>query len=519
MYETRRRSNPNLLSDVYDAPRWERVMGHATICLSRISLQLCWDGFLAFQQGVDCSLKPLEFMILSLPPHLRVKARHMLLLMLIPSSLKAKESRKYLDWAADFEINDLHIHGIDGVRVIVYATSLDSPGRAELLCMQNHGAIYGCPYCQIAFDPGLTTKPVFASYRRFLPLRHPWRQRRFVVDGYEYQFSNVERRLPPEPRSVTSTLEGVGLATASKPFRGHKEAPLLSRWASFSWDMNPSDVMHDLKSVCQMLLKILVGKGSHGMYEHWNRDGQHRAFCRVMDIFPQVHDERNPLPWRLSREAVSILNSRVAKIWWPHYMDILCKNGYSFFKKSHVMWKARHKSLILMVILPTCLRGYVPAVHRALLTLIYALRQLEGQVISKSEAERLNVVPGSVILDRKILNRLHLEVIKGLVMLEGSLPPCHLNPLLHRLVHYVEQTALFGCLLWFAMYAFERYNKLIKGLVKNRKHPMASIATNIKTEIASRYLDMTTEVEDKDTRTCVLVGKSKIYKFVLTLYV
>ena len=99
-------SNPNLLSDLYDALRWERVMRHATICLSRIDLQLCWDGFLAFQQGLDCSYLETSW-IYDFSCRTWESREGTLLLMLILLSLKDKESRKYLDWAADFEINDL----------------------------------------------------------------------------------------------------------------------------------------------------------------------------------------------------------------------------------------------------------------------------------------------------------------------------------------------------------------------------------------------------------------------------
>ena len=126
-------------------------------------------------------------------------------------------------------------------------------------------------------------------------------------------------------------------------------------------------------------------------------------------------------------------------------MDILCKNGYSFFKKFTRDVKGETQ-VVDFDGNPSTMFKWVHT-SRALLALINALRQLEGQVVSKLEAERLNVVLGSVVLDRKILNRLHLEVIKGLMMLEGSLSSCHLNPLLHRLVHYVEQTAPLGCFL------------------------------------------------------------------------
>ena len=356
-------------------------MGEPTAELQRIGLVFCVDGFTAFAYG-GLSVKPAEFKIANLPPGSRACVRNMLLCMLIPAHLKGEQSRKYYDWAADFELNDLHTRGVEGVRVIVYATSLDAPGRAELLQMQNHGAIYSCPYCQINFDAGLGSKPVFGGFRRFLPAGHPWRRRTFVVHGLEFQFGTEETRSPPQRRTTTTAMECIHLATPNNPFRGHKSAPLMSKWPSFAWEMHPSDLMHDLKSVCDMLLKIMVGKGSFGMYEYWKKDDDHRLFCEATGIFPEVY-AGGKLPWRLTREEVEILDARVGKIWWPHYMDVLYRDGYSFFKKSNRMWKARHKSFILLTILPTCLRGHVSAVHMGVLTIVNALRQLEGQVISK----------------------------------------------------------------------------------------------------------------------------------------
>ena len=146
--------------------------------------------------------------------------------------------------------------------------------------MQAHTAMFGCPHCQILFGAGLFTQCVFGGFRRFLPPGDPWRQRAFRVHGCVYMFADIERRGEPTARTTQNTFECVAIATRSRPFRGHKsEPPFLSRWRCFSWDMNVIDVMHDIKNVCEMVLKILVGPGSHGMYAVWatqRRDIQHR---------------------------------------------------------------------------------------------------------------------------------------------------------------------------------------------------------------------------------------------------
>ena len=76
--------------------------------VNRIAVQLCVDGVEPFNYGnVNESVKPLQYSILSLSPHLRYKPEYMLLQMLIPSTLKGKAAKKYYDWVAN-EMNDLH---------------------------------------------------------------------------------------------------------------------------------------------------------------------------------------------------------------------------------------------------------------------------------------------------------------------------------------------------------------------------------------------------------------------------
>ena len=149
----------------------------------------------------------------------------------------------------------------------------------------------------------------------------------------------------------------------------------------------------------------------------------------------------------------------VLSMWWPHYVDILHKDGHSFWTHSDRMWKCSRKYYVLMVILPTSLLGFVPAVHTAILMVVYGLRCLQGQVVSESEAEQLGVEPGSRVIDKASIPYYGFILLLGLVLLEGSCPVASLNPIMHHLVHYGSQTVRAGILGWLAMWSFERNNK------------------------------------------------------------
>jgi hypothetical protein len=356
MFESRRPSCRDSMSDVYDSPRWREKMGAPTETLTRIGVQYCVDGVsISSRRPAAGSFKPWQLLNLSLAPWLRYKTRHMLVQMLIPAELKSSAAAKYYDWAAEYEMNDLHLRGVSGVRVLLYGVTLDAPGRRELLNMQTVSAFFPCPHCLHTAQPG-RGKQCFGGYRRFLDVGSPWRQRRFVYEGYTYEFRDDERRAPPVVRTDNNVNTMVRLAiTRNRPVCGHKGQPFLHKWSAADWDRSMCDWMHDMKCMCEMLLKGLVGKGNNGMYKNWSKDQAHRQDCFIFEVFANWHEGSLP-PWRLSQEAVRILDMRVRRMWWPHYMDILSKDGHSFWTHSDRIYKCANKFYVLMVLLPTWVR-------------------------------------------------------------------------------------------------------------------------------------------------------------------
>ena len=261
----------------------------------------------------------------------------------------------------------------------------------------------------------------------------------------------------------------------------------LSRWTGVDWAGSACDMMHDLKGFCDMLLKGLVGIGQHGIYKGWNKDAQHRDDCEAFGIFREFHEGDVELPpWRLSREAVELLDITVKNMWVPHYTEKLYTSSGSFWIQSDVMWKCRHKYHIVMTLLPTLLSGFVPAVHEAVLMIVYSLRRLIGQCISASEAHQCGVLPGSPVVRKSSIPSMKRELTFGLVLLEGSFPVSHLNPNTHHITHYGGQTEYLGLLEWLSMWAFERNNKRVKGFACPHGNPMATLTTRLQQDIATR---------------------------------
>jgi len=80
---------------------------------------------------------------------------------------------------------------------------------------------------------------------------------------------------------------------------------------------------------------------------------------------------------------------------YPHYTEVVSVKGQSYWSKSSAMWKMSQKHLVLLQLLPTTLRGFVPQMHEASCRLAEGLRLLDGQVHSRNRAKELCLDPRS----------------------------------------------------------------------------------------------------------------------------
>ena len=144
--------------------------------------------------------------------------------------------------------------GIDGIKIKIFSTSMDTKGREELLGMQSCQSYQGCPVCLHSWTPGrvLGRKQVVCDgYRCFLHADSAARQKSFTFQGGKYEFRTIERREVPRTRDDSFVRRAVGVASENKPFCGHKTAPLLCMWPGYSWyRMNVPEIMHGAYSPC-----------------------------------------------------------------------------------------------------------------------------------------------------------------------------------------------------------------------------------------------------------------------------
>lgn len=127
------------------------------------------------------------------------------------------------------------------------------------------------------------------------------------------------------------------------------------------------------------------------------------------------------MPWRLTPEAVEVVDGRIQSIIYPHGPEGCSKDGISFIKNMNRTRRISQKLLAFLVILPTVLRDYVPEFRQGLRKLVQGLKMLEGRCVNAKEAMDLGVPKGSMPVLKEDIEKAKILIIEGLSMLEGTI--------------------------------------------------------------------------------------------------
>ena len=137
-----------------------------------------------------------------------------------------------------------------------------------------------------------------------------------------------------------------------------------------------------------------------------------------------------------------------------------------------------------------------------------------GQVHSYETAVRMNILPGSRSVSKKMTPLLHREVIYGLVLLTGAFPGSHINPGAHHFTHVGEFTLTHSILSILWMIGFERINLFLKQLIHTGLRVDIHLANAVAVNMAAAYMELLRHGIDYDItkapqHTCFLERPNK----------
>ena len=222
------------------------------------------------------------------------------------------------------------------------------------------------------------------------------------------------------------------------------------------------DVMHVEKNVCDSLIGTLLNM------KHKSKDSEASRLDMIdmgvrADLAPQKGERKTYLPpsiFNLSKtEKKKMLSSLMhMKLPYGHASNI--KNCVSMEELKMFGLKSHDCHILLQQLLPIAIRAVLPKkVRVTIIRLCFFFNALCSKVVDVSK-----------------LDKLQSDVIVTLCELEKIFPASFFDVMIHLIVHLVRELRLCGPVFYRWMYAFERFNKVLKSYVRNRYYPEGCIA-------------------------------------------
>ncbi|KAK1665063.1 hypothetical protein QYE76_053222 [Lolium multiflorum] len=497
-----------MLTHPSDAGQWQaldiafpRFGGDAR----NIRLGMSTDGLNPFgNQSSTHSTWPVFVWPYNLPPWLCTKQRYIHLSILIQGPKQpGVDMHLYLGllkeeldtlWKTPPRTWDAYTRTYFDMRAALITTVTDYPGYAYVSAQVGHG-FNGCvkcmddtPHLQLPRDPG-SSKTVYPGARRWLRLDHPWRKRGDLFNGKD------EPDGPPRPRSgaeIDDLLKNWKECPAPGKKRPKPE-PLLGVWKARSvfhdleyWKVlhtpHSLDVMHITKNVTKSLLGTLCNSEKSKDGPKARYDLKHFGIRKDLQA-PDTDDDDDDdeqtegtqrLRKRAKKNAVQLpaacftTSPEELEQFFRCLLGVKVPHGYSgnisryldVAKKRFTGMKSHDCHVLMTQILPVAIRGIMDEHVRDTL---FGLCNFFDVITRKSIGVRQ-------------LKMLQDEIVVILCELEIYFPPAFCDICVHLLLHVVEDIKQLGPTFLHNMMPFERQNGVMKGYVRNRARPDASMA-------------------------------------------
>ena len=533
-----------ILTHPADASQWEaldiafpKFGGDAR----NVRLGMSTDGLNPFgNQSSTHSTWPVFVWPYNLPPWLCTKQRyiHMSILIQGPKQpgvdihLYLGLLKEELDtlWKTPPRTWDAYTRDYFDMRAALLTTVQDYPGYSYVSAQVGHG-FCGCvkcmdetPHLQLPRDPG-SSKTVFPGARRWLRLDHPWRKRGDLFNGED------EPDRAPIPRSgeeIDELLKNWEECPApGKMKRPRLVEPLLGVWKARSvfhdleyWHVlqtpHSLDVMHITKNVTESLVGTLCNSekskdGTKARYDLKCLGIRKELQAPDSDGDDDDDDDQTEGTQRLRKRAKknAVLLPAACFTMSPEELEqffrcllgVKVPHGYSgkisryldVAKKRFTGMKSHDCHVLMTQILPVAIRGIMDEHVRDTL---FGLCNFFDVITRKSIGVRQ-------------LKMLQEEIVVILCELEIYFPPAFCDICVHLCLHVVDDIRQLGPTFLHNMMPFERQNGVMKGYVRSRSRPDASMAKGFLTyeciSFCQNYLS--TENEDVGLPTKTHLGR------------
>ncbi|XP_062008662.1 uncharacterized protein LOC133725417 [Rosa rugosa] len=466
-----------------------------------LRLALSSDGFNPHSSlSSKYSCWPVILVTYNLPPWLVMKRKHMMLTLLISGP---KQPGNDIDVYLEPLIDDLKLlrEGVSGVydairnetftvKALLFWTINDFPAYGNLSgsIVKGYNA---CPICLDKTEPTRLVhggKMAYTIHRRFLGRHHPYRKQRAA-------FNNRPEHSPaPVPLTGEELLRRLeeevpqwhyGKKYPPPPYKGAEDQtrPCWKKKSIFFqleyWKYLPVrhclDVMHIEKNVCDSLIGTLLnipGKTKDGLKTRLDL----LELGIRLGLQPNLDGpkkKRLPLAsWNLTVDEKKCMCGCFNGMKVPEDYSSNISSLVSMEDLRLTGLKSHDCHALMQQLLPVAIRGVL---EKPVRVAVIRLCMFFNEIYSKT-------------IDALRLPKIQSDLVETLCELEKYFPPSFFDIMIHLTVHLVREVELCGpvCFRW--MFPFERYMKVCKGYVRNRRLPEGCIAECYIAEEAVEFL-------------------------------
>ncbi|XP_024196093.1 uncharacterized protein LOC112199289 [Rosa chinensis] len=429
-----------------------------------------------------------------------MKRKHMMLTLLISGP---RQPGNDIDVYLEPLIDDLKLlwEGVRGVydairnenfilKALLFWTINDFPAYGNLSgsIVKGYNA---CPICLEKTEPTRLVhggKMAYTIHRRFLGRHHPYRKLRAAFNN------RPEHAVAPVPltgEEVLSRLDSevpdwpFGKKFPPPPYKGAEDEtrPCWKKKSIFFqleyWKFLPVrhclDVMHIEKKVCDSLIGTLLnipGKTKDGLktqldlVEMGIRPGlQPNVDCPKKKCLPLAS-------WNLTMDEKRCMCGSFHGMKVPENYSSNISSLVSMDELRLSGLKSHDCHALMQQLLPVAIRGVLEKpVRIAIIRLCLFFNEICNPTIDPSR-----------------LPQIQADLVETLCELEKYFPPSFFDIMIHLTVHLVREVELCGLVCFRWMHPFERYMKVCKGYVRNKRHPEGCIAECYIAEEAVEFL-------------------------------
>ncbi|XP_074373627.1 uncharacterized protein LOC141713976 [Apium graveolens] len=450
-----KRINDDKMRHPDDSPSWRNIDYRWSAFGSEsrnIRLALSADGINPHTNGLvnRYTCWPVVLVTYNLPPWLCMKRKFMMLSVLVPGPHEPGnnidvylqpliDDLKKLWEEGEPNVYDAYSKSYFTLKAILLWTINDFPAYGNLSGCVNKGykSYLICGDDTVAKYLSHSRKMCFQGHRRYLPRQHPYRRQKAAFNGQQ-ELGNACQPLSGE--EVLARQKRIDFCFGKEVKKSKKvEYPWKKKSVFFEleyWKYHHVrhclDVMHIEKNVCDNLLGTLLNMRKSKDSEVARRDMIDMGVRH--DLAPQVGEKKTylpPSPFTLSKvEKKKVLNSFLSmKLPSGHGSNI--KNCVSMSDLKIYGLKSHDCHILLQQLLPVAIRSVLPKnVRVTIIRLCFFFNALCSKVVDVSKLDKLQS-DKCVYVDRYFIR-------------------------------------------W--MYAFERFNKVLKSYVRNRYYPEGCMA-------------------------------------------